>query len=109
VSPFERSDSGIAETPGRDFPKGDIEMLWFFERKGERLNLETTYDNAAGEYVVNIRYPDGREEGQRFRSGATFRAWLMTFERTMETQRWTSRDGGPVILPYGWPDKTPLL
>ena len=82
-------------------------MLWFYERNDESLKLETLYDNDAAEYLVTVQYPDGREYVERFADGDTFRAWLVTFERMLDTQHWTSRGGGPVVLPYGWPDKKP--
>ncbi len=82
-------------------------MLWFFERNDESLKLETLYDNDAAEYVVNVRYPDGREQTERFADSDAFGSWLVTFERSLETDRWKSPAGGPVLLPYGWPDKNP--
>ena len=82
-------------------------MLWFFERNDESLKLETLYDNDAAEYVVNVRYPDGREQTERFTDSDAFGAWLVKFERSLETDRWKSQADGPVLLPYGWPNKNP--
>lgn len=79
-------------------------MLWFFERDDESLRLETRYDNDTSEFVVIVRHPDGREETERFSDGNEYRAWLDTFERSLEHQHWT-RPGGPVIMPDGWPNK----
>jgi hypothetical protein len=84
-----------------------ILMLWFFDRNDESLNLETTYDNDSRQFVAVVRYPDGREEVERFVDNDAFGKWLASFERTLDGQRWRSRGGGPLVLPYGWPDKAP--
>jgi len=79
-------------------------MLWFFDRDDESLKLETRYDNETSEFVVIVRYPNGAEHEKRFANAGEFRTWLEAFERDLAMQRWTGR-GGPVILPYGWPDE----
>ena len=80
-------------------------MLWFFERHDESLTLETRYDNSASEFVAIVRYPDGREQTERFTDAERFRSWLVTFEGNLEGQQWTRHGDGPVLLPDGWPDK----
>jgi hypothetical protein len=82
-------------------------MLWFFERRREALQLETRFDNGSAEFVVIVRYPDGREQTERFSEAEACRTWLAMFERDLERQEW-ARKGGPVLLPDGWPDK-PLV
>ena len=79
-------------------------MLWFFERGQKSLRLETRYDNATSEFVVMVRYPDGREQSERFAEGDACRRWLEAFEQNLAVQDWIGR-GGPIVLPYGWPDK----
>jgi hypothetical protein len=79
-------------------------MLWFFERDDESLKIETRYDNNTSEFVVIVRYPNGQEHSERFTDGDDFRRWLEAFEQTLAAQHWTGRSG-PIILPYGWPDK----
>jgi hypothetical protein len=79
-------------------------MLWFFEREDDSLYLETRYDNGTSEFVAVVRYKDGRVRTMRFHDSAKFRTWVEGFEHDLATQRWTSRSG-PILLPYGWPDK----
>jgi hypothetical protein len=79
-------------------------MLWFFDREDESLRLETRYDNDRAEFVVIVYYPDGQEHHKRFIDVDAFRQWLELFERNLEIQHWIGRSG-PVILPYGWPDR----
>jgi len=78
-------------------------MLWFFERDDQSLRLETRYDNDTSEFVVIVRWPDGREQTERFSELEACRAWLAAFDNALESERWTPN--GPVILPYGWPNK----
>jgi len=82
-------------------------MLWFYERNDDCLRVETKYDREASEYVVMVRYADGREQIQRFAETVAFRVWLESLERTLQKERWTLR-GGPEILPGGWPLKRDL-
>jgi hypothetical protein len=37
------------------------EMIWFFDRDGERLRYEISRDRAGGRYRVVITRPDGSE------------------------------------------------
>ena len=82
-------------------------MLWFYERNDDCLRVETKYDREASEYVVMVRYADGREQIQRFAETIAFRIWLESLERTLQKERWTLR-GGTEILPDGWPLKVDL-
>jgi hypothetical protein len=79
-------------------------MLWFFDRADESLRLETRYDNDTSEFVVVVSYADGSQLAERFSALEDFRSWLVAFERILQEQQWTGRTG-PVILPYGWPNK----
>lgn len=78
-------------------------MLWFFERERESLRLETRYDNDTGEFVAIVRWPDGRQQTERFTEREEFRSWLVAHDNALEAERWTPNT--PVVLPYGWPDK----
>jgi hypothetical protein len=78
-------------------------MVWFFERDDKSLRLETRYDNDRAEFVALVRYPDGREETERFTAIDKFHSWVVAFERNLEVQNWTNPTG-PIILPYGWPN-----
>jgi hypothetical protein len=80
-------------------------MLWLFERNEQSLRLEAGYDDDTSEYVVITRYSDGREHTERFTKPCEFRSWLVTFDQSLETQRWTVQSGGPVALPDEWPDQ----
>lgn len=81
-------------------------MVWFFERGEHVLELETRYDNTASEYVLEVRGLAEAAQTERFADAMAFRARLVVLERSLEGQRWR-RDGPPIILPDGWPDRTP--
>ena len=78
-------------------------MLWFFEREDLSLRLETRYDNQTSEFIVTVQWPDGRMQTERFADLEACRGWLAVFDETIEAEQWKPK--GPVILPYGWPDK----
>lgn len=73
-------------------------MLWFFERNDESLKLETRYDNDTSELVAIVRYPDGREQTERFTELAACRKWLVDLENALEGEMDTQRPAG---LPAG--------
>jgi hypothetical protein len=79
-------------------------MLWFFERNEESLRLETRYDNDTSEFVLMVRWPNGREQTERFIDREAYRVRLVALENGFQTERWV-RHGPPVILPDGWPDE----
>jgi len=81
-------------------------MLWFFDRGSELLELETRYDNATYEYVVEVRAPTVPPKSERFGDADTFQKRLVEIEQGLGGQRWR-RSGPPLILPDGWPDRKP--
>jgi hypothetical protein len=76
-------------------------MLWFYDRDQRSLTIETRYEVQTAEFVACIRWPDGREQVERFTDLTAFRDWLAILDRTLEAQRWRPRTA--VVLPYGWP------
>jgi hypothetical protein len=81
-------------------------MVWFFERSSAILELETRYDNDAAEYVLIIRPPDAASTTERFSDAEAFRVRLHALEEALIADRW-QRGGPPLVLPAGWPDRTP--
>ena len=81
-------------------------MVWFFERSAAILELETRFDNDTAEYVLMIRPPSAEPTTERFSNAAAFRVRLQVIEETLIADRW-QRGGPPLILPDGWPDRTP--
>jgi hypothetical protein len=81
-------------------------LLWFFDRHNQHLHVETRYDNATSEYVLMLRWPDGREDIERFLDREAYRQRLLALESRLETEQWV-RHGPPIIVPDGWPDRRP--
>jgi hypothetical protein len=81
-------------------------MLWFFDRGAEVLEIETRYDNDTSEYVLEVRAPIDAPTTERFTDAVTFQSRLLEIEQGLSGQRWR-RSGPPVMLPDGWPDRTP--
>ena len=82
-------------------------MIWFYTRDQESLRLETRYDNEASEYVLEVRAPGVPPTSERFRNAAAFQKRLIEIEDGLGGQKW-KRSGPPLVLPDGWPDRTPL-
>jgi hypothetical protein len=79
-------------------------MVWFYERGQESLRLHTAYDNDSHEFVVRVTWSHGRTDETRFSNLRAFRDWIEAFERTLDHEQWKN-DGGPIVLPDGWPDR----
>ena len=71
-------------------------MIWFWSRANERIQLETRFDNASKEYVLTTRYPDDRQEFERFPDMMSFRQRLTSLERHLEAEGWVQA-GRPVF------------
>ena len=83
-----------------------VSMLWFFERADEVLELETRYDNATSEYILERRAPGAPREIERFSNAVAFRARLQALEQSLTGQHWRPKES-PLVLSDGWPDITP--
>jgi hypothetical protein len=81
-------------------------MVWFFERSSAIFELETRYDNDTTEYVLVLRPPNAASTTERFTDAEAFRVRLQAIEATLIAERW-QRGGPPMLLPDGWPDRTP--
>ena len=83
-------------------------MVWFFERSVDTRELETRYDNETSEYVLELRGPELPPQTERFTDAGAFRKRLVALEGNLSGQRWR-RQGPPIVLPSGWPDRTPSV
>jgi hypothetical protein len=76
-------------------------MIWFYERHGSTVQVETSYDNDTQEYV--LLYLDQIE---RFSDGAAYKARLVTLETQLIADEW-HLTGTPQIVPEGFPTTRP--
>ena len=79
-------------------------MLWFFERDAERVTVETRYDNQTSEIIITLQWPGGRVHTERFVDAEACATWLRATEQQLQEEHWT-RNGPPIVLPYGWRDR----
>jgi hypothetical protein len=79
-------------------------MIWFWSRAKEKMQLETRFDNDTKEYLLTIRYPDGRQEFERFPDITSFQQRLVSLERQLEADHWI-QSGTPALDPSGFPNK----
>jgi hypothetical protein len=76
-------------------------MIWFFARGNEAVRVETRFDNASREYVLEVEWPNKPLETERFRDHAAFEARVTGIEAHLRGQLW-AQVGGPEIVPDGW-------
>jgi hypothetical protein len=74
-------------------------MVWFYQRGGESLRLETRYED--GLYVLVSSRADDSEHIERFDNQETFRVRLAALEQELQDTRWAAI-GPPMLLKDGW-------
>ena len=76
-------------------------MIWFFERSGGVLRVETRVDNDTSEYVAVVREADASETTERFKDAESFGAYLARLQRRLDEEHWRQA-GGPQFQREGW-------
>ena len=76
-------------------------MMWFYERSGDALRVETRFDSATNEYVLQVEWPGRPTLTERFSDTDAFEARVLELERQIDAEHW-KQVGGPEILPHGW-------
>jgi len=76
-------------------------MVWFYRNTSGDLRIETRVDDRTGEYVLDLVWPGGPVETERFVNEDAFRARTIALEHQLDTEQWT-QIGTPEILPHGW-------
>jgi hypothetical protein len=82
-------------------------MLWFYSQDNLTLRIETRYDNRTAEYVLVVHWSADHCQEERFATAVLFRKRVLELERQIGTDGWR-KDGPPMILSTGWPDKRPI-
>src|SRR5215204_4695520 len=67
-----RTDTLTRRIPPRPERREYRCMLWFFDRDDQKVEVETRFDNNTLDYVLIIRWPDGREETERYADSESF-------------------------------------
>ena len=76
-------------------------MVWFFGRGNETVEVQTRFDNGSQEYVLEIKWVNGRTETERFRDLQGFESRVKAVEERLRADSWV-QIGGPEIVPSGW-------
>ncbi len=76
-------------------------MIWFFGRGNETTQVQTRFDNASREYVLEISRGKGEPELERFKDLAAFETRVRALEDELRANAWI-QVGGPDIVPEGW-------
>jgi hypothetical protein len=76
-------------------------MLWFYRRSDGDLRIETRFDSATSEYVLEVAWPMRPTVTERFPTSVAFEARLLALERELDKEEWR-QVGSPEVLPHGW-------
>jgi hypothetical protein len=76
-------------------------MIWFFGRGNETTQVETRFESASGEYVLEITRGRGPTTIERFQELAEFESRVRVVEEELRSEAWV-QIGGPDIVPDGW-------
>jgi hypothetical protein len=76
-------------------------MIWFYERGGETLKIETRYNNARAVYELIWHHPDGTSTIEAFTSEALFLQRSQAVETSLSSDAWHLA-GAPSFMADGW-------
>ena len=76
-------------------------MIWFYRGSAGDLRIETRFDSATAEYVLEVAWPGRPVMTERFSDAAAFDSRVLELERQLEQEQW-QQVGSPEILPHGW-------
>jgi hypothetical protein len=76
-------------------------MVWFYKRSDADLRIETRFDSATNEFVLEVTWPGRPIVVERFPDNVAFETSVLALERKLDTEHW-QQVGGPEILPHGW-------
>lgn len=76
-------------------------MIWFYERGGQTLKIETRYNNGTAAYELIWHHPDGTSTTETFASEALFRQRSQSVEASLSGDAWHLA-GAPTFVPDGW-------
>jgi hypothetical protein len=76
-------------------------MVWFFARGNDSVKVETRFDNASKEFVLEVAWGNRPVETERFKDLTEFQQRVTAVEKRLEAEAW-SQVGNPEILPHGW-------
>jgi len=76
-------------------------MVWFYKRSDGELRIETRFDSASNQYVLEVAWPGRPTMSERFSDTAAFETRVLALERQLDAERW-EQVGSPEILPHGW-------
>ena len=76
-------------------------MVWFYKRSDQALRIETRFDSATNEYVLEVAWPGRPVVTERVSGAAAFETRVLALERQLDEEQW-EQVGSPEILPHGW-------
>jgi hypothetical protein len=76
-------------------------VIWFFQRAGIEMRVVTRFDQHAGDYVVEVEWPDKDKAIERYGDYDTFNQRVQRLQLELLESRWM-QNGTPALLSDGW-------
>jgi len=76
-------------------------MIWFYERSGEMLKIETRYNDRRAAFELIWHHPDGTSTTETFTSEALFLQRSQSVEASLSNDAWHLA-GAPTFVADGW-------
>jgi hypothetical protein len=81
-------------------------MIWTYERDGDTLRVETSFDNDTAEYVLKFTDAVSGPSVERFSDRMAYERRLVMLETDLKSGEW-HLSGTPQIVPSGFPRLRP--
>jgi hypothetical protein len=76
-------------------------VIWFFQRAGAEMRVVTRFDQTAGDYVVELEWPDRDKAIERYVDYEAFNQRVQRLQTELLESRW-SQNGQPAFISDGW-------
>jgi hypothetical protein len=76
-------------------------VIWFFQRSGAEMRVVTRVDQHAGDYVVEVEWPDRDKAIERYAEYNAFNQRVQQLHRELLESRWIQQ-GIPTLMTDGW-------
>jgi vacuolar-type H+-ATPase subunit F/Vma7 len=77
-----------ANRRGPDLASAGIEVIWFYEKKGEHLRCEIRQQIEGDRFALVVTLPDGSERTEVFDDGSTLNRRSVELEKMLRSKGW---------------------
>jgi hypothetical protein len=76
-------------------------VIWFFQRADAEMRVVTRFDQMAGEYVVEVEWPERDKVIERYADYDAFNQRVQRLHTELLESRWIQH-GTPALIADGW-------